>query len=392
MFSWRVAIGPSRKFPDSIANCAALSFADAGEVEIDANAIDRLDSAGAWLLLRTKYALEEAGKQVTRFTLPEHYHPLLESMERDHVAMPVEMVPARYSLTDLLERMGRGTEHVLRQGYDLLGFLGRTTVETTEAVVAPRRELPLPALIHQIQETGLTALPIVGLLSFLLGVVMAYQGADQLRRFGAEIYTINLLGVSILREVGGLITAIVVAGRSGSAFTAQIGTMQVNEEIDAMQALGLNIAEELVVPRVLGLVITLPLLTFYADVMGMIGGAVMSYFDLGYHLPRIPASAARGDFVADAAGGPDQGSGLRFRDRTGGLFRGSARGAQCRQRRQAHNAFGRRVNLSGDRVRCRLFHTLFHSGVLGDEFHRTARRSDHPRPRVGERAGRTAYP
>ncbi len=128
-------------------------------------------------------------------------------------------------------------------------------------------------------------MPILGLLSFLLGVVIAYQGADQLRRFGAEIFTINLLGVSMLREIGGLIAAIIVAGRSGSAFTAQIGTMRVNEEIDAMQTLGLNIAEVLVVPRVLGLVISLPLLTFYAGVMGMIGGAVMCYFDLGITIP-----------------------------------------------------------------------------------------------------------
>jgi phospholipid/cholesterol/gamma-HCH transport system permease protein len=116
-------------------------------------------------------------------------------------------------------------------------------------------------------------------------VVIAYQGADQLRRFGAEIFTINLLGVSLLREIGVLITAIIVAGRSGSAFTAQIGTMRVNEEIDAMQTLGLNIAEVLVVPRVLGLIISLPLLAFYADVMGMIGGAVMTYFDLGITIP-----------------------------------------------------------------------------------------------------------
>jgi phospholipid/cholesterol/gamma-HCH transport system permease protein len=115
--------------------------------------------------------------------------------------------------------------------------------------------------------------------------VIAYQGADQLRRFGAEIFTINLLGVSLLREIGVLITAIIVAGRSGSAFTAQIGTMRVNEEIDAMQTLGLNIAEVLVVPRVLGLIISLPLLAFYADVMGMIGGAVMTYFDLGITIP-----------------------------------------------------------------------------------------------------------
>jgi len=151
----------------------------------------------------------------------------------------------------------------------------------------PRRELPFPALVHQLEETGLTALPIVGLLAFLLGIVLAYQGADQLKRFGAEIYTIDFLGVGFLREIGGLVTAIIVAGRSGSAFTAQIGTMRVNEEIDAMQTLGLNIAEVLVLPRVLGLVISLVLLTFFADVVGIVGGMVMTYVNLGITIPQF---------------------------------------------------------------------------------------------------------
>jgi phospholipid/cholesterol/gamma-HCH transport system permease protein len=142
-----------------------------------------------------------------------------------------------------------------------------------------------PALFRQIEETGINALPIVGLLSFLIGVVIAYQGADQLRRFGAEVFTINLLGVSTLREIGVLMTAIIIAGRSGSAFTAHIGTMKVNQELDAMQTIGLNTVRVLVLPRVFGLLITLPLLTFYADVLGLIGGAVMCYFDLGYTAP-----------------------------------------------------------------------------------------------------------
>ena len=169
----------------------------------------------------------------------------------------------------------------------MLGFLGRVTVETIEAILAPRRELPVPAFVKQIEETGLTALPIVGLLAFLIGVVLAYQGADQLKRFGAEIFTVDLLGVGFLRELGGLVTAIIVAGRSGSAFTATIGTMRVNEEVDAMQTMGLNIPELLVIPRVLGLVVALPLLTFYADVIGLVGGAIMCYFDLNITVPEF---------------------------------------------------------------------------------------------------------
>jgi len=147
--------------------------------------------------------------------------------------------------------------------------------------------LRLTATVQQMEVAGLDAMPIVGLLSFLIGVVMAYQGADQLRRFGAEIYTVNLLGISILRELGVLLSAIIIAGRSGSAFTAQIGTMQVNQEIDALRTLGLDPVEVLVLPRVLGLVLTLPLLVFYADFMGLIGGGLMSWATLGIGAPAF---------------------------------------------------------------------------------------------------------
>ncbi len=264
-----------------------LRITDARDVEIDGSGIQLLDSAGAWLLLRTKQIFEESGRNVRVFSIPPRYQSLVDMIERDHTGGPVDPHSHHHTLTALLERMGRATVHVLRQGYEILGFLGRISIETFEAITSPRRELPFPALIHQIEETGLTALPIVGLLAFLLGVVLAYQGADQLKRFGAQIYTIDFLGVGFLRELGGLITAIIVAGRSGSAFTAQIGTMRVNEEIDAMQTLGLNVAEVLVLPRVLGLVIALPLLTFFADVVGIIGGLVMTYFDLGITIPAF---------------------------------------------------------------------------------------------------------
>jgi phospholipid/cholesterol/gamma-HCH transport system permease protein len=266
---------------------AQLRLTDARGVEIDGSGIELLDSAGAWLLVRTRRIFEESGRQIKSFSIPPHYQPLLDMIERDHTGGPVDPHSHHHTLTALLERMGRETVRIGKQAYEFLGFLGRVTIETFEAITSPRRELPFPALIHQIEETGLTALPIVGLLAFLLGVVLAYQGADQLKRFGAQIYTIDFLGVGFLRELGGLITAIIVAGRSGSAFTAQIGTMRVNEEIDAMQTLGLNVAEVLVLPRVLGLVIALPLLTFFADVVGIIGGLVMTYFDLGITIPAF---------------------------------------------------------------------------------------------------------
>lgn len=262
-----------------------LTTADLSEVSIDAAGVTVLDSAGAWLILRAQRDFETRRVRVNGPELPERYGPLFQLLAEDRP--PPVTHPKRRSAEYYLERLGRGTMHVLHQAYDMVGFLGRVAVETWEAITSPRRELPLPAFVQQIEDTGLSALPIVGMLAFLLGVVLAYQGADQLKRFGAQIYTIDFLGIGFLRELGGLVTAIIVAGRSGSAFTAQIGTMRVNEETDAMQTIGLNVAEILVLPRVLGLVIALPLLTFFADVVGVVGGMVMTYFDLGITFPAF---------------------------------------------------------------------------------------------------------
>lgn len=255
-----------------------------GDLAIDGSKLSRLDSAGAWLLLRTSRAMEAAGGKVSRFDVPALYQPLIENLNQEHKAEPHRSrIPSGFR--GRLYRIGRASMHAYTQGISMLGYLGRVTVETGEVIAKPKRNLRVAAIFHQIEETGINALPIVGLLSFLIGIVLAYQGADQLERFGAEIFTINLLGVGLLREIGGLITAIIVAGRSGSAFTAHIGTMRVNQEIDAMQTMGLNTVDTLVLPRVIALMITLPLLTFYANIMGLIGGAMMCYFQLDITIP-----------------------------------------------------------------------------------------------------------
>jgi phospholipid/cholesterol/gamma-HCH transport system permease protein len=261
-----------------------IDLGGARNVEMDGTKIDLIDSSGAWLLLRTRREIEAAGGKIAAFTMPPTFEPLFETLDRVHNAPPV-VIHHHHSFRHFLERTGKGSVHFLNQSVEMMNYLGRVTIETGEAIIKPRGNLRVAALFHQIEETGITALPIVGLLAFLLGVVLAYQGADQLKRFGAEIFTVNLVGVAVLREIGGLITAIIVAGRSGSAFTAQIGTMNVNEEIDAMQTIGLNTVDVLVLPRILGLLITLPLLTFYADMMGLAGGGVMSYFSLGLTIP-----------------------------------------------------------------------------------------------------------
>jgi len=165
----------------------------------------------------------------------------------------------------------------------MLSFVGESAHALAGCVRHPRRLRWRPILFNM-RTAGFDALPIVGLLSFLLGVVVAYQGADQLRRYGANIFVVDLIGVSMLREFAPLITAIIVAGRSGSAYAAQIGTMAVTEEIDAMRTLGIPPLEMLVLPKVLALLVALPLLTVFADVLGVLGGMLMAkaQLDVGY--------------------------------------------------------------------------------------------------------------
>ena len=265
----------------------ALSLPQGRQVIVDLGGLGRLDSTGALLLLRTEHALAARGNRVEFVNLPSHFAPLLDQVRSRGMDEPLpHPVPPHHTFIGFVARIGRVTLILLNRLYDILGFTGLVTEATAKLLVRPGR-LRAVATLVQMEQVGLNALPIVGLLSFLIGVVMAYQGADQLRRFGAEIYTVNLLGVSILRELGVLLSAIIIAGRSGSAFTAQIGTMQVNEEIDAMRTLGLDPIEVLVLPRLFGLVITLPLVVFFADFLGLLGGGLMSWVVLDISIPTF---------------------------------------------------------------------------------------------------------
>jgi phospholipid/cholesterol/gamma-HCH transport system permease protein len=191
----------------------SLDLGGKGDVSIDASKISRLDSAGAWLVLRTRRALEAAGSKVGTFAVPDLYKPLFETLDQERQSEPHKArIPT--GLRGRLYKIGRATMHAYHQAISMLGYLGRVTVETGEAIASPGHKMRVAAMFHQVEETGINALPIVGLLAFLIGVVLAYQGADQLKRFGAEVFTINLLGVGVLREIGGLITAIIVAAPS----------------------------------------------------------------------------------------------------------------------------------------------------------------------------------
>ncbi len=246
----------------------------AARITLDLAGLEAIDTAGAWVLLRAIHRHETAGAIVEWSGLSANFAPLVERVRQAGLdaVMPV---PTPRRVIDWIGEIGAATMTVVADTIGLVAFLGEFILALARVAVHPSR-LRMKSLVTHIEQTGLNAIPIVGLISFLVGVVIAYQGADQLRRFGAQIFTVNLVGISVLREMGILLTAIVVAGRSGSAFTAQIGTMQVNEEVDALRTLGLDPMEVLVLPRVLALAISLPLLAFIADIMGLLGGGMMT--------------------------------------------------------------------------------------------------------------------
>ena len=242
--------------------------------QIDLRNVAYLDTAGAFAVRFILAQLEAKGLTATTSCASEAATTLLDQVCRAQMRPPPPEPPAK-NLIAVVERLGEGTFAFCREAKLMTGFFGMILVRLGMTVVRPRR-IRVAAVLHHMEATGLDAIPIVGLLSFLIGVVLAYMGAAQLQRFGAELLVVNLLGLGILREMGVVMTAIIVAGRSSSAFTAQIGTMKVNQEVDAMQTIGLDPIDLLVLPRILALVITLPLLTFYASIMGLVGGALMS--------------------------------------------------------------------------------------------------------------------
>jgi len=253
----------------------AVVFDGARQAVFELSQLTAFDSAGAWLLCRTLEDLRGRGVETETSGLADSYLPMLRVVESAKEG-PAEGLPIiRQYWLAMVERVGKATLEFFSEAKALLSFYGMTVMAYLEILRRPR-SIRLMSLVNQIEQSGLNAIPIVCLLSFLIGIVIAYVGADQLRRFGAEIFTVNLLGVIMLREIGVLLTAIMIAGRSGSAFTAQIGTMQVNEEIDAMRTLGLDPMHVLVLPRINGLLVSLFILSFLSDIAGLLGGAVMA--------------------------------------------------------------------------------------------------------------------
>ena len=249
--------------------------ADAGPVVLDGSQIVAMDSAGAWVVQRW------LGAHATPPTLrawPPRAQALLQEVQAS--GQPPLPSPPRHGL---LQRTGRSTVAAGRQAHDFLVFIGQVAATAARVLAHPRR-LRLKTVLHEIQTGGFDALPIIGLTSFLLGVVVAYQGADQLKHYGANVFVVELVGYAMLREFAPLIGAIIIAGRSGSAYAAQLGSMVVAEEVDAMRTIAIDPMERLVLPKFLALAIALPLLTMFADICGVFGGMVMarSQLNIGF--------------------------------------------------------------------------------------------------------------
>lgn len=238
---------------------------------IDASKVEELDTAGAWQMERLRVRV---GAERIHGLSPDREAMLALVARTQSEPPPHQRAPN--ALAAIFIRVGKGAVTAWKETLALLRFIGETSATLVRCLLNPRR-IRFDSIVRHVDETGIDAIPIVSLIAFLISVVLAYQGAEQLRRFGAEIFTINMVAVSVLREMGVLLTAIMIAGRSGSAFTAEIGVMKVNEEVDAMRVIGLNPFEVLVLPRLLALMLTLPVLTFIANLMGALGGGIICY-------------------------------------------------------------------------------------------------------------------
>jgi phospholipid/cholesterol/gamma-HCH transport system permease protein len=314
-------------------------------VVADASGIEALDSAGAWLLQRLLLRLRAQGVQTTLQGLRPDFSKLLDAVAQqvtEQTTRPALNIPATPSR---VEGVGRSTVALFEEIMALLSFVGEASIALAGCIVHPGRIRWRPILFN-IRSAGFDALPIVGILAFLLGVVVAYQGADQLRMYGANIFVADLVGISMLREFAPLITAIIVAGRSGSAYAAQIGTMSVTEEVDAMRTLGAAAADG-VRRRARGL-------RWNAD------GACPAR----RWLCRVSRPLHQGHRDDHVHGGYRQGAGIRSDHRHGRVLPGVSHPRRRRQRRSPDHAQRGAGDLPGDRRRFAVLRRVQRTGYM----------------------------
>ncbi len=273
---------------------------------IDASAIIRMDTGGAWLFQQLIAMLrqQQPARSISLVGLVHGHQRLLQlviSHNKEEQQSLVTSTPC------LLERIGRLVWAHIEETLSLLAFIGETSLYFLRSIAHPSRIRWQP-FFSSLQTAGINALPIIGLLIFLVGVVLAYQGGIQLRHYGANIFIVELVTLTMVRELAPMMAAIIIAGRTGSAITAQIGTMRVTEEIDALRTLGIPPMEQLVLPKIFALILALPLLTVFADIVGILGGMVMSraLLDVEFRefAERIPQVVSLSSFLIGVGKAP----------------------------------------------------------------------------------------
>lgn len=273
-----------------------VAAARAATVDLDASAMDYCDGSGIALLIQLRRLQQKAGGKLEIHGLRPEFQELLDDWSQGSSDTTQSKTKVR---VHLVEEVGQWAVQLWDDMREVISFIGQLGLAMVKAALHPSTVRWRDTLLVA-EELGVNALPIVALLSFLVGVIMAFQAAVALRQFGAEIFVANMIGLSVLREMGPLMTAIILAGRSGSAFAAEIGTMKVREEIDALKTMGLEPVRFLVVPRVLAGVVMTPVLTVFADLLGVMGGSVVM-MSLGFPLitffHQLQSAVSYGSFV-----------------------------------------------------------------------------------------------
>ena len=253
-----------------------FSPGDSREVVLDVAGIERLDTLGAWVIEQLARRSRAGGREMRLADVPERYRGLLDEVHHA-LRTPATRPRERTGVVARVDRLGRATLGAFEDLAGILAMAGALAVALVRALGRPRH-FRLTSIVHHLDRVGWQAIGIILLITFLIGGIIAQQGIFNFRRFGAQDYVVNLVGILVLREIGVLIVAIMVAGRSGSSYTAELGSMKMREEVDALRTMGIDPIEILVLPRVLALVIALPILTFLGSIAALLGGELVAWF------------------------------------------------------------------------------------------------------------------
>jgi phospholipid/cholesterol/gamma-HCH transport system permease protein len=260
---------------EQLVDAAVHEIARAKRIAIDMGEVEELDTLGGWLLERLLRSSRLSGADAQFIDLPPHYRGLIEAIRRVNLQKPVPR-PAPNRLWRALETLGRATAQLGADGAEFLDMLGQLAAAIVRVIAHPRR-FRLTSAVYHLFRVGWQAVPIMALITFLIGAIIAQQGIFHFRKFGADAYVVDMVGILVLREIGVLIVSIMSAGRSGSAYTAELGSMKMREEIDALRTMGFDPVEILVLPRVVALVCALPILAFLGAMAALYGGGLVAW-------------------------------------------------------------------------------------------------------------------